>query len=325
LHVLKNQGFADPEGLSGRFMAWLALYEMWQPELIVSDHSPTAVFAAQHYRGAKLVMSGSGFTIPPHQHPFKAFPIAPYFTREALLEEEQDFLEWHINPLVQAIGGSRYGRLCDAFEVDARWICQFREIDHYPEREAATYLGTGRSPAGESPIWPTGKGSKVFAYLKPHKDLVTLLDVIRQMGLPTLIKGDRLPAGIEQQFSGANIKFVDNLQDMTEVAGICDLGVTNGNVSTTTQFLLAGKPVLMMPLHIEQSITSKVIEGIGGGIAVDYLHKQSFSYPAALAELTATGNRYRQAAREFAMAHKDYQVTQLTDYMFDDINRLLEI
>ncbi|MCZ6486626.1 MAG: hypothetical protein O6703_00415, partial [Gammaproteobacteria bacterium] len=60
LHVLKNQGFADPDGLKGRFNAWLALYKMWQPELIVCDHSPSAVFTAQQFRGAKLVISGGG-------------------------------------------------------------------------------------------------------------------------------------------------------------------------------------------------------------------------------------------------------------------------
>ena len=325
LHVLKNQGFADSRGLSGRFRAWLALYEMWQPNLIISDHSPTAVFTAQHYPGAKLVMSGSGFMVPPDQHPFQAFPIAPHFTREVLLEEEQRFLDQHINPLMQAMGGARYDRLCDAFKVDARWICQFREIDLYPNREAANYLGTGYSPGGESPLWPGGPGNKVFAYLKPHKDLVELLSEIRKLGLPTLIKGDQLSADIERQFSGPKIRFTDKLQNMIEVANDCDLGITNGSPTTTTQFLLAGKPALMMPLHIEQLISSKAIEGIGGGITVDYLQEQPFSYPTALAELMASGNRYRQAAQDFAKTHKDYQASQMSDYMYDDVNRLLDV
>jgi hypothetical protein len=270
LHVLKNQGFADPGGLLGRFKAWMTLYEMWQPDLIIFDHSPTAVFTAQHYRGAKLVMSGTTFTVPPDQHPFQAFPIAPHFTPEVLLLEEQEFLEQHINPLMQAVGGSRYDRLCDAFKVDARWLCQFREIDHYPNREAANYLGPGYSPAGESPRWPTGQGCKVFAYIKPHEDLVDFLSLIRKMGLPTLIKGDQLPASIERRFSGPSIRFVDKLQDMTEVANNCDLGITNAGANTTSQFLMAGRPVLMMPLHVEQLIASKVIEGIGCGIAVNW-------------------------------------------------------
>lgn len=323
LHVLKNQGFADPEGLSGRFRAWLTLFETWQPDLIISDHSPTAVLTAQHYGNARLVMSGNGFAVPPQQHPFPAFPVAPFFTREVLLEEEQTFLEQHLNPLMRAVGGSPYDRLCDAFRSDAHWLSLFREVDHYPDREAGNYLGPGYNSGGKSPRWPTGQGCKIFAYLKPHRDLVELLDLIRRTGLPTLIKGDQLPGSIEQQFSGPTIRFADKLQDMAEVGKQCDLGITNGSISAS-QFLLAGKPVLMIPLHIEQLLLSKAIAGIGCGIAVDYLQKQPFSYAEAIAQLTATGNRYRQAAQAFAEVHKDYQVSQPTDYMYQDIKRLLD-
>ncbi len=281
--------------------------------------------AAQHYRDAKLVMSGCGFAVPPHQHPFQRFPIAPFFTREVLLREEQSFLEQHLNPLMQAVGGSPYDRLCDAFRTDARWICLFREIDHYPDREAENYLGPGNCPAGESPLWPTGLGSKIFAYLKPHKDLVGLLELIGRKGLPTLIKGDQLPGSIEQQFSGPTIRFAEKMQDMAEVGKHCDLGITNGSATATTHLLLAGKPVLMIPLHIEQLISSRAIAGIGCGITVDYSQKQPFSYAQAITQLTATGNRYRQAAEEFAEINKNYQTTQQTDYMYQDINRLLRI
>jgi UDP:flavonoid glycosyltransferase YjiC (YdhE family) len=136
---------------------------------------------------------------------------------------------------------------------------------------------------------------------------------------------DQLPADIERRFAGPTTRFTDKLQHMIEVTNNCDLGITNGSPTTTTQFILAGKPVLMMPLHIEQLLSAKAIEGIGCGITVDYLQDQPFSYPAAIAELTAPGNRYRQAAEDFARAQKDYQATQLTDYMYADVNRLLDV
>ena len=197
------------------------------------------------------------------------------------------------------------------------------EIDHYPHREAANYLGTGHSTTGESPLWPTGQGSKVFAYLKHHDNLEELLTLLRQLGLPTLIKGDQLPASIEQQFAGPSVKFADKMQDMTQVAEQCDLGITNGSASATAHFLLAGKPVLMMPMHIEQLMGAKAIERTGSGLAVDYLHTPHFSYPAAIANLTAPGNRYQRAAQDFATANKNHQASQLTRYMAADINRLL--
>ncbi|MCP4333643.1 MAG: hypothetical protein GY785_13380 [Gammaproteobacteria bacterium] len=97
-----------------------------------------------------------------------------------------------------------------------------------------------------------------------------LLDLIRRTGLPTLIKGDQLPGSIAKQFSGPTIRFADKLQNMAEVGKQCDLGITNGS-NSASEFLLAGKPVLMIPLHIEQLISAKAIAATGAGIAVDYL------------------------------------------------------
>ena len=69
---------------------------------------------------------------------------------------------------------------------------------------------------------------------------------------------------------------------------------------------------------------AKAIERTGCGIAVDYLQERHFSYPAAIASLTATGNQYQRAAQEFAAANKGYQASQLTNYMFEDVKRLLK-
>ena len=148
LHVLRNQGFANPEGLLGRFKAWQLLYEMSRPDLIVSDHSPTAVFAAQQYPDAKIVMSGDGFAVPPDTHPFPAFNLEPLYSRETLLEEEQQFLQQHLNPLARP--NHPYSRLCDAFKADARWLFMFEGLDHYPDRENDIYLGTGLSAGGDT-------------------------------------------------------------------------------------------------------------------------------------------------------------------------------
>jgi len=83
---------------------------------------------------------------------------------------------------------TRYSDLIDRLIADR--LCLFRKMGLYPQREAANYLGTSYSTAGESPIWPAGQGSKVFAYLKHHQDLEELLTHIQQLGVPTLIKGD---------------------------------------------------------------------------------------------------------------------------------------
>jgi hypothetical protein len=323
LHVLKNQGFCHPQGLRGRYEAWLSLYEMWRPDLIIADHSPTAVLAAQCYTDAKLIVSGDGFTVPPEDYPFQAFPIAPIYSREVLLEEEQQFLDRHLNPLMRAVKGKPYNRLCDAFRASARWLCLFENMDHYPARQHEIYLGTGLSPAGEKPVWPAAQGSKIFAYLKPHKGLVELLQLLTQSRLPTLIYGDQLPVAVEQRFNSDTMHFKHTLQDMGQIARECHLGITNGSASASAQFLLAGKPVLMMPLHIEQLLMSKSVERMGAGIAVDYLLDEHFNYGDALEKLLRKDNSFQRMAQQFAQRHQSYQAQQLPSYMYEDIQRLL--
>ena len=112
---------------------------------------------------------------------------------------------------------------------------------------------------------------------------------------------------------------------MDMVTSQCDLGITNGSSSTTAQFLLAGKPVLMMPLHVEQLLSSRAIAAAGYGITVNYLQKQTFSYADAIRELTSQDNSYKLAAENFSLQHQGYKTNQPTEHMLDDIKRLLQI
>src|SRR6266850_2723462 len=41
-HILFNNGFGDVAGLSTMVQAWLYLYQVVQPHVVIFDHSPTA-------------------------------------------------------------------------------------------------------------------------------------------------------------------------------------------------------------------------------------------------------------------------------------------
>ena len=45
--ILKHTCFNEPEQMQERFLAWRALYAEFKPDLIVCDHSPSALLAAR--------------------------------------------------------------------------------------------------------------------------------------------------------------------------------------------------------------------------------------------------------------------------------------
>ena len=48
-HILHNVGWDSEVGLGGLVDAWRAIYEMVKPDVIVCEHSPTALLAARGF------------------------------------------------------------------------------------------------------------------------------------------------------------------------------------------------------------------------------------------------------------------------------------
>ena len=66
--LLFNTGFGRLDRLRPLASAWRSLLELVRPELIVFDHSPTAMLAARGLP-AKKALIGTGFFCPPDEYP----------------------------------------------------------------------------------------------------------------------------------------------------------------------------------------------------------------------------------------------------------------
>src|SRR5439155_12369678 len=61
-------------------------------------------------------------------------------------------------------------------------------------------------------------------------------------------------------------RFETEKQDLATVGRECDVAITNGNHGTTAALLLAGKPVLHVPLYLEQVMLARRVADIGAGV-----------------------------------------------------------
>ena len=319
--ILHNVGFADRAELAALVARWREVYRLVRPDIVVFDHSLTALLAARLTR-AKRVLIGTGFTCPPDQHPMAN--LRPWVAADAeRLQRDEEHVLANANGVLSASGGPPLGRLGQLLsEVDETFLCTFPELDHSPGRPAPAprYRGAWNRAAGRPPHWPAGSGPRLFAYLKPCKALPQLLRKLKDLRCPVLVACDGIDAAAVQAFTSPTMRFETVKVDLSLVGRECDLAITNGNHGTTSGLLLAGKPVLHVPLHLEQLLLARAVSRLGAGLIAPCDEGEALC--RRLEELLRSRTAPRAAAA-FAARHAAFDPIAENRRMADDVERLM--
>ena len=297
--IMHNVGFHEHKPLVGRMRAWRNLYAALKPDLLVFDHSPTALLAARGLP-VKRILLGTGFGIPPAMEPLPPFDTE---TAAADLETSEREITERINAALTVFGVERLKRIADIYQADASLLFTLKELDHYPQRQGGDYWGPPTQGGGSRPGWPEGTGKRVFAYLKPFKSLPSLLETLAHAGQPTLIYMSR--------HDGAPPTDTDRLRysatpvDLMQVVKESDIIVCHSGHGTISTALLGGKPLLLLPLNIEQRMLAARVAGMGAGLAAPALAPEGMreKFQRLLAEPA-----YTAAARAFAERYAGLEV-----------------
>jgi hypothetical protein len=302
-HILHNTGFGQPDALRTMTEAWRNLYDYVQPDLILCDHSPTALLAARACR-AKRPVIGTGFCCPPDVQPFPDF--RPWLPDESeRLRRDEDQLLAIVNRLLDSWRAQPLGRLSHLYgQVDETFLTTFRELDHYPNRDKPEYYGAWPNVGGVTPVWPDAPGKKVFAYLKPFRALPNLLGLLSQLGRPTVVYLGRTDLRLQSRFESPTLRFQSQRPDLAAVGETCDLVILNGGRGTTASILLAGKPILQIPIHQEQALNSRAVERIGAGLIAPPNRPEELC--GRLTAFVYSTDSYSKAACRFAASYSDF-------------------
>ncbi|HZN65926.1 MAG TPA: hypothetical protein VFB66_11580 [Tepidisphaeraceae bacterium] len=272
--MLANLGFGDTFELFAVACAWRNLLRMVGPDLVVFDHSPTALLASRGLE-CRRALIGSGFCCPPDESPMPVFrpEYAGKIDPEKLAKFEQGILDC-VNQLLETWGEEPMERLSRLYaDADENFLTTFPELDHYPQRAeaGAAYWGPvipGRDGGGEAPRWPAGGGRRVFAYLKKFANLPDVLDALADAGHPTIAYVEGASAALRRQHETDTLHFADGPLDLARVGQECDSAVLNAGHGVTAEMLLAGKPILQIPLALEQRLTADGVARMGAGLKV---------------------------------------------------------
>jgi len=251
-HLLHNNGFSSASELDGLVRSWKTLFELVRPDVICFDHSPSALVAARGFDCTKLIVS-VGFSAPPPGRPLGMF-VETAQDVQAMMTNDGLVLA-NINQVLAGLGCPPLESLDQLFydEITHRFL-SLPEFDHYSERDMAQYVGPVLSDSGMSPIWPGKFKKKVYVYLKQFPGIAQLFRIFSKIPASFLVYTNNVPADALSCSQSGNVSFVSRPLNLSLVSETADLAIVNAGHTTLCQFVLAGVPVYMVPLQMEQQL-----------------------------------------------------------------------
>ena len=267
--MLHRFGYLNSTGLLGIAKAWRALFALIRPSLLIADHAPTALLAARTMATPVMLFS-NGFTAPPRRSPLPNMRPWTPVPEQTLGQLDRAALS-SINAVLARHDCAQMQHLAELFDVTEEALVTFPELDHYPDRGPARYWGSLPSAGAGRPVaWPAGGNKRIFAYLRaesPHHEAV--LAALHALGQAAAIYFPNMPPALTARYSAAHLSYLDQPADIEQMTREADLAITYASLATTTAFLLAGKPLLMLPGHLEQFLVARRVEEMGAGRLVN--------------------------------------------------------
>lgn len=303
--MLLAEGHGDEAGLVGLVRSWRSLLRLFRPDLLIGDHSPTALIAVR-VAGIPAIAIGPGFTIPPNQSPLPSIRPWEAISGERLREADARALRG-INRVLRGFGAEPLGAVPELFGPTPGLLATFPELDPYGPREGGTYIGPIFSGGERHAVhWETEGRPRIFAYLRPDvPGGAALLGALTGVGAELACALPGIGESALGQFAGPHSRIYPHPIQADALIPTADLVVSYGGLGVVCRALLAGKPLLLAPGNVEQHLNGLRVERLGAGVSMGPERTEA-SFRAALTLLLESGP-HRVAAGDFAQAHDGYQ------------------
>ena len=307
--LLAINGFANDNELLGLARAWQTLFTLIAPDILLIDHSPSALIAARGLDCIKVNI-GTGFTIPPAQTPLAIFSPDKLNNQQqqSVIDDEEQLLQ-RCNRVLTALQKPTMTQLSDLYS-DARHnaFLSLPEFDHFTARADTHYLGVAQhDAANKQPQWPAVTGKKIFIYLKPFQALNALLQQLQNTDASIIFYSNDIPAQQLAPFQAQHICFEREPLDLNSVAAQADFVIINANHSTLMHFVLNQVAVMMLPLHWEQQLMAIRMQEQGIGVLAS--HDDAAQTASCIRRMLQI-NGCSDAVKALAEKYKDIDASQ---------------
>lgn len=262
--ILGRRGYSNPSTLFRIVSAWLKIYCEINPDLIITDFSPTAILAARNGR-TPVVAIGNGFAFPPRNR--WACNLRPWLPDVGLREIEQNIV-FNINEVARKCQLLGINRVADLFYGQHNFIYELPETDIY-KRTIQNYVIKTNEPNGFTvPTWKNSNKIRVVGYLKENfKEKERLFSALGRLDVEVILT---IP-GFE--FGGSclasNITLCSQPIDLPALIASADVVVFHAG-GTIKDVILHGKVSLLAPTQLEQFYYARRMERNGYGEIIDF-------------------------------------------------------
>lgn len=319
--ILFRYGFFDLKGVTGLLKSWKNIFQLINSDLIIFDHSPTALLAT-HSMGIPRVIYGNGFEIPPQKTPLPSLRWWDKQLNKTLLAHEQKVLKL-ISQVLENDKEEPLPSLSQLFIADDIFLATFEELDHYPCRIEGNYYGIPLfSENTASPNWPICQEKKIFIYLdSSFYGFDSLINELKSLPCCVLVYSPGLSKAKKQSYQAGHIHFSNAPVDIRKASQECNLTICHSGAGTAIASLLAGRPLLIIPNHLEQYSIAKRITELGAGLLIEPRQKK-IKFKFFLKELLHN-SKYTQAAERFAKKYSAFDPDNLIQTLADRCEKLL--
>jgi len=259
--ILAVNGFADAEALSAMLRAWDGLIDVVRPDLVVAEYAPLLALAA-HAR-VPTVLFGSGFTVPPADLP--VYPrlqprVEPVATQNRILAVIQEAQRRRGKPAPETLPA--------VLACERRFPCTFPELDPYRavRRETVIPPLTDLPPPLPAPARPA-----FFAYLAADAPgLTKILSALAKSGIPGGVYLRHPSPALREAVRKSGLTLYEEPQPLARVLPDASVVIHHGGAGTAEACLAAGRPQLLFPRHLEQSMTGRALRDLGVGLALSH-------------------------------------------------------
>lgn len=267
--TLLCMGYLEADPLDCLLQAWESIIELVKPDLVIFDYAPTAMLAL-HHNSLPKIMVGSGFADPVAGDPIVDW--RPYPQDDQLIARQELRVLEQINILLRRRGRNELTHLTELFAVDRVVISTFPELDLYGEkRKNADYCVGPTSKLVDSPVgFISEERPRILAYLKPgYPHIEMLISALARCKASVFIACPKASPQLFTPYVSDRFQFSTELVDLQSAMSSVDLFVGHGNASSCKESLIAGNPMVVLPIQLEQLLTGKKIQEAGFGVLIE--------------------------------------------------------